>query len=50
MKDVVFVLVAVAFFALMVLYVYGCDRIIGPDEAFEPGDEDAPRPEAREAA
>ena len=33
MADVVFVLIIVAFFALAVLFVQACDRIIGPDEA-----------------
>ncbi|MBV2365358.1 hypothetical protein ACFPZ0_19405 [Streptomonospora nanhaiensis] len=33
MADIVFVLVAVAFFALCVGYVRGCERIIGADPA-----------------
>jgi hypothetical protein len=32
MADVVFVALALAFFALCVLYVRWCDLIIGPDE------------------
>lgn len=35
MADVAFVLVLIAFFALAVLFVRACDRIIGPDEAVE---------------
>lgn len=31
MADLIFVLATVAFFALCVLYVNWCDRIIGPD-------------------
>lgn len=31
MADLVFVLIAVGFFALMVLLVRACDHIIGPD-------------------
>lgn len=31
MRDVVFVLIAGAFFMLCVGYVHLCDRIIGPD-------------------
>ncbi len=33
MSDVVFVAVLLAFFALATLFVRGCDRIIGSDEA-----------------
>ena len=33
MADVAFVLILIAFFALAVLFVGACDRIIGPDEA-----------------
>jgi hypothetical protein len=32
-NDVTFVLILVAFFALAALFVFACDRIIGPDEA-----------------
>ena len=32
MRDVVFVLVTLAFFALAAIYVRACGRIIGPDE------------------
>ncbi len=32
MADIVFVAIALAFFALCVLYVRWCDLIIGPDE------------------
>lgn len=34
MADIIFIAVALAFFALCALYVHLCDRIIGPD-AFE---------------
>lgn len=32
MRDVVLVITVVAFFALAVLYVRWCDRIVGPDD------------------
>ncbi len=32
MADIVFVAIALAFFAICVLYVRWCDIIIGPDE------------------
>ena len=32
MADVWVVLVILAFFGLCVAFVYGCDRIIGPDD------------------
>jgi hypothetical protein len=32
MADVVFITVLLAFFALAVLFVAACDRLIGPDE------------------
>ena len=31
MGDLLFVVVTVAFFALAVAYVKGCERIVGPD-------------------
>lgn len=31
MADIIFIAVALAFFALCALYVHWCDRIIGPD-------------------
>ena len=33
MADVIFVAVVCAFFALCVVYIRWCDRIIGPDDA-----------------
>ena len=40
MTDVLFIAVLVAFFALCVLFVRACERIIGPDlEADAPADE-----------
>ncbi len=35
MADLWVVLTVLAFFGLCVAFVYGCDRIIGPDEAFD---------------
>ena len=46
MADLVFVLIAVGFFALMVLLVRACDHIIGPDG---PDLVDGDRPEAEAA-
>ncbi len=44
MADAIFVAVICAFFALCVIYIRWCDRIIGPDEF------DAPAVEAAGAA
>ena len=33
MADVWVVLVAIGFFGICVAFVWGCDRIIGPDDA-----------------
>lgn len=33
MADLIFVSIIVAFFALCVVYLRWCDRIIGPDES-----------------
>jgi len=38
MADVIFVLVVLAFFALCVLYVRGCERIIRDGETGGPGE------------
>jgi hypothetical protein len=39
--DLIFVVVTVAFFALSVAYVKGCERIVGRDTGAEPvGDSD----------
>jgi hypothetical protein len=40
MADVWFVLVVVAFFGVCVALVWGCDRIIGPDELEPSSSED----------
>ena len=41
MGDLLFVVVVVAFFALSVAYVNGCERIVGRDTGAElPGDGD----------
>ena len=46
MQDVVFLVVLVAFFALAILFVVACDRIIGRDEdALAEGARGAPEPE-----
>jgi hypothetical protein len=39
MADVIFIAVIVAFFALTVAYVKGCERIVGPDTGLEPPEE-----------
>ncbi len=41
MKDTVFVLLTIGFFAITALYVRACARIVGPDEreAETPADE-----------
>lgn len=36
MADLIFVAVICAFFALCVLYIRWCDRIVGPDEFAPP--------------
>jgi hypothetical protein len=36
MGDLIFVAATVAFFALTVAYVAGCERIVGRDTAVEP--------------
>ena len=42
MGDLIFVVVVVAFFALSVAYVKGCERIVGHDTGAElPGDADS---------
>ena len=39
MSDVIFLTILVVFFALAVLFVRGCERIVGPDlEAEKPAD------------
>ncbi len=43
MTDVIFVAVVLAFFAIAVAYVKGCERIVGRDDAVRITDElDAP--------
>ena len=42
MADLVFVSIIVAFFALCVLYLKWCDRIIGPDELGTERDDGSP--------
>jgi hypothetical protein len=38
-KDLIFVLLTVGFFALAALYVRACARIVGPEEEEAPADE-----------
>jgi hypothetical protein len=45
MGDVIFVVVVMAFFALSVAYVKGCERIVGRDTGADP-----PGPEEDEAS
>jgi len=35
MRDVVFVLVVIAFFAVAAVFVRACDALVGPDEESE---------------
>jgi hypothetical protein len=35
MADLFVVVTVLAFFGLCVAFVYGCDRIIGPDESYD---------------
>ena len=42
MGDLLFVAVVVAFFALTVAYVKGCERIVGPDTPLPDDAADAP--------
>jgi hypothetical protein len=35
MADLFVVVTVLAFFGLCVAFVYGCDRIIGPDDAYD---------------
>jgi hypothetical protein len=41
MKDLIFVLITVGFFALAALYVRACARIVGSDESEVPAGETA---------
>jgi len=51
MTDVLLLAVLVAFFALSVLFVRACERIIGPDlEADVPGDASEPAQRDQAAA
>jgi len=49
MADIIYIVVFVAFFALMVAFVHLCERIVGQGDAVESGgtagDPDAIRPE-----
>lgn len=40
MTDIVFVVVVLAFFAIAVAYVKGCERIVGPDDVVRVPSED----------
>ena len=50
MADVAFVAILIAFFALAVVLVKACDRIIGPDTAVVTADETSAEPAERLAA
>jgi len=51
MADLWVVLTVVGFFGLCVAFVYGCDRIIGPDDQSDLATEPVePEPEAAEVA
>jgi hypothetical protein len=51
MADVAFVAVFVAFFALLTLFIRGCDRIIGAADAEVSGSETAsPAPDREKTA
>jgi hypothetical protein len=39
MSDFIFIAVTIAFFAICVLYVHWCDKIIGPDDFPLAGDD-----------
>jgi hypothetical protein len=47
MADLLVLLLVLGFFGLCVAFVYGCDRIIGPDDE---ADLDAPAPTGTEDA
>ena len=47
MADLLFVAIMVAFFILAAVFVAACERIVGPDAAYEtPGEEPAEPQEA----
>ncbi len=47
-NDVTYVVILVAFFVLSVLFVFGCDKIIGPDDiALDQPATGEPEPEPR---
>ena len=51
MSDVIFVAVVIAFFAIAVAYVRGCERIIGDSDVVRVTDTDADaEPELEDAA
>ena len=51
MQDLIYILLTVAFFALMAGFVIGCERIVGRDDAGAiPGGEQEPEPIAPIAA
>ena len=43
MGDLLFVAVVVAFFALTLAYVKGCERIVGPDTPLPEGEASTPQ-------
>ena len=46
MTDVLLLAIMVAFFALAVLFIRGCERIVGPDVEAARADADADTPES----
>lgn len=40
MSDVIFVAATIVFFAICVLYIHWCDKIIGPDDFRSTGEAD----------
>ena len=50
MQDVIYIAIVVAFFALMALFTTACDRIIGPDDSIDLGDESELDAELTQAA
>jgi hypothetical protein len=43
--DVLYLLILLAFFALMVAFVHVCERVVGKGDATDPGDARTGRPE-----
>ena len=50
MQDVIFVAILTAFFALTLVFVKACERIIGPDVETARGESEVEAPERQAAA